>query len=54
MENLDPERLSWWLFLASATCFVVVGIRSGDVFSIAGALLFFGACAVYLLGVKPS
>ncbi|MFQ5760626.1 MAG: cytochrome oxidase subunit III [Acidiferrobacterales bacterium] len=39
----------WYLFLASATFFVVASIRAGDVIGLLGGLCFFAACVVFLI-----
>lgn len=39
----------WYLFLVSATFFVVASVRAGDVIGLLGALFFFVACIVFLI-----
>ena len=39
----------WYLFLSSATFFVIASIRSGDVIGLLGGLFFFAACVVFLI-----
>ncbi len=56
MSEADPtnkyESLVWWLFLGSSIFFVAVAVRDGDALSILGAVLFFAAVAVYLVGER--
>ncbi|MFQ5545702.1 MAG: cytochrome oxidase subunit III [Acidiferrobacterales bacterium] len=43
------QLCGWYLFLASATFFVIATIRAGDVIGLLGALFFFAACIVFLI-----
>ena len=55
MSDKNEERVvkcqlcGWYLFLASATCFVITSIKAGDGIGLLGALLFFAACIVFLI-----
>lgn len=39
----------WLLFVLSAVFFIASSVRSGDLLGLAGALLFFVACFVFLV-----
>ncbi|MDH3671755.1 MAG: cytochrome oxidase subunit III [Gammaproteobacteria bacterium] len=55
MSGKNEERArkfqlwGWYLFLASATFFVIASIRVGDVIGLLGGFFFFAACVVFLL-----
>lgn len=42
------HRVGWWLFLASAVLFTVAGVRTGDPWVVAGAVVFGVACVLFL------
>lgn len=44
----DRPTQGWLLFVASSFGFLVSGVRGGDVFAIAGSLLFLAGCALFL------
>ncbi len=43
------QLCGWYLFLASATFFVITSIKASDGIGLLGALLFFAACIVFLI-----
>jgi len=43
------QLCGWYLFLASATFFVITSIKTGDGIGLLGALFFFAACIVFLI-----
>jgi hypothetical protein len=53
MSKPDQERQfqlwGWGLFIASASFFTVSSVRSGDIFSLLGSLLFLSACIVSVI-----
>ena len=55
MERPEPRRIErlcnlwgWWLFVASALCFIAGSLRSGDPVGLVGSLFFLVACFVFL------
>ncbi|QJT10356.1 hypothetical protein [Oceanidesulfovibrio marinus] len=38
----------WWLFVGSAIFFIIAGLRSGDVLTIVGGILFLLGCLLFL------
>ncbi len=38
----------WWVFVGSAVCFIIAGIRSGDLLTIIGGILFLLGCLIFL------
>lgn len=38
----------WWLFVGSAIFFIIAGLRTGDVLTIAGGILFLLGCLLFL------
>ena len=43
------ELLGWVLFVVSSLFFISSSLKSGDVLSLVGGLLFFVACIVFLI-----
>lgn len=43
------QQIGWWLFLASAVCFLVAGIVVADPWVIAGSVVFGVACVFFLV-----
>jgi hypothetical protein len=39
----------WYIFIGSAICFTIASARSGDWLTLAGSLLFLGACILFLV-----
>lgn len=50
MARINTELLSWWLFLVSATFFVIDAARNGSTLGVIASVTFFGAVALYLAG----
>ena len=48
-EEQKYQLLGWVLFVLSAVFFIASSVRSGDMLGLAGALLFFVACFVFLV-----
>jgi|GEM_PF-5927004 len=48
----DRPTQGWLLFVASSFGFLTSGVRDGDVFAIAGSLLFLAGCALFLWPTK--
>ena len=46
------EVIGWVLFTVSACCFLAASIRSGDMISIAGSLLFLIACFYFMVPLR--
>ena len=49
MRNERFNLIGWILFILSATSFIVSSLRSGDMWGLAGAMIFFVACIVFLI-----
>lgn len=40
--------VGWWVFVGSAACFIITGVRSGDTLTIIGGVLFLLGCLIFL------
>ena len=49
MRNENFNLIGWGLFVLSATSFIVSSLRSGDMWGLTGAVIFFVACIVFLV-----
>ena len=47
-KKVKLESFGWVLFVFSAICYTLAGVRSGDVLSTSGSLLFLVACFLFL------
>lgn len=43
------ELTGWIVFVASALCYIAASIPTGDPLSIAGGVLFFAACILFIV-----
>ena len=50
-SNEQYVKLGWLFFILSSICFLIVGIRSGDLVSTFGAIFFLVANIVFLIPV---
>lgn len=48
MKRRRRETVGWVLFVFSALGFIASGIRSGDLFALAGSVVFLIACIAFL------
>ena len=46
------ELIGWMLFTVSACCFLASSIRSGDMVSLAGSVLFLVACFYFMAPLR--
>ena len=49
MRNERFNLIGWVLFVMSALSFIVSSLKSGDPWALAGAVIFFVACLVFLI-----
>lgn len=47
---MKRETVGWILFLASSVLFIIAGLRTGDPWTVAGGVIFGGACLLFLAG----
>ena len=47
-KKIRFESLGWILFVFSAICYTLAGLKSGDILSTSGSLLFLVACFLFL------
>lgn len=48
------ELAGWVIFVLSALCFIAASLRSGDLLSITGSVLFLLACAFFIAPLTNS
>ena len=50
-KKFKYEYIGWVIFVFSALMYIAAGLKSGDVLSILGGILFLLACAFFLLPI---
>lgn len=51
MTDLLFVKIGWWLFIASAVCFIIAAWRAGDWIATAGAVAFFAANISFMIPI---
>ena len=44
----------WWVFVGSAVCFIIAGVRTADLLTIVGGILFLLGCLIFLFPMAYS
>ncbi len=52
MPRLSPSLIGWMFFLASSVGFIISSYRSGDMAALAGSVLFFAGCILFLIPAR--
>ena len=52
MLRLSPSLIGWIFFLASSVGFMISSYRSGDMAALAGSVLFFAGCILFLIPAR--
>lgn len=50
MAMAKYELFGWIMFMVSGVCFLIIGLREGDLLTIAGAVVWLLGCASFLIG----
>ena len=49
MRSETFNLIGWILFILSASSFIISSLKSGDMWGLAGSVIFFIACFVFLI-----